>query len=38
MKYSLNYQNKKDKVLIEAYSASIIRVRHTRISSFKEFD
>lgn len=38
MNHSLNYHNKKDKVIIEAYSNSIIRVRHTRTSEFKAFD
>lgn len=38
MNNSILYQDKKDKVLIEAYSPSIIRVRHTRVSKFKSFD
>ena len=38
MNNSILYQDKKDKVLVEAYSPSIIRVRHTRVSKFKSFD
>ncbi|MGD1819136.1 MAG: TIM-barrel domain-containing protein [Pleomorphochaeta sp.] len=38
MENSIFFQNKKDKVLIEAYSNNIIRVRHTKLLNFRDFD
>jgi len=38
MENSIFFQNKKDKVLIEAYSNNVIRVRHTKLLNFRDFD